>query len=851
MACAIAGQHLQEVLLQIQQACQEITVCEQQARRRCRDDDVERWFAEALDNYGLASEYPASYDLKDDIGAPPDIRALLLQAARACESRAVSPKRNSPRRPEGLNAEIFQSPGKNALDPAFASVCSPSKHAKTGAQSSALLDEQVLRVPSPTRAHCLASKPQTSASLDSSLTGTCSGSHPAATMIRQEAEHTENERSTSKSETQAEGTVLRPTQEKPETNKVAGISSAIPHASSGSSVAPERSHQGPRVPAAFAQRPCQEPTEELDSLRPPPSSGPPAWQSSALFAKPPPSPPQDASKTVAESVTKSASGRPPATAQQGLHESQVVCSKPSVAVSGHLGSQSASNKEGAKMPERNQTTPVKTIQEKIQLFERGSTPNQRPLGNNTAGPTPNRLVASASRMSGSVGKSAAMGNPGSAVPGSASAAIDGSSMFTPQQRPPQQVTGEVKPKTLFKSASDAVPKQATNTASRSTASTSATKAPPRPVNAAGSGICSSASAATVGGGGGGLHGSSSTTALPPARDVGSLKTPSLFPSSSQSSIGQSDRLDSSRHAQTDACDRLASGRPRDDVVKPKSIKAAEKAAEQARMQEEKRQRERQEREQEREKTRAANAAAAAAVPSSQSRAPLDPWASSADTQASAPSQTVPAVNPASQAAASGSQARQATAAKVAGIAAAAAAAANDASREASKAGPSRNFPAVPVFTGTPEMPTTIQLLRQIVLQPKNPADNYELSEYDGDSDAEDTSEKDRQRARKRLPAWSENYLDLLQKQADIDPSSIFGEGAPKCNMDEIFPNSLYRLVGKTRPKRARGSSGDWRRDRLTNTEINDYRRKMGQQRNWNDTARPKSSTIGAASSSQH
>lgn len=865
MACAIAGQHVQEVLLQLQQACQQITVKEQQARSRCRDVDVERWFAEAVDSYGLASEYPASYDLEDDVGVAPDMRALLLQAARACEYRPISPKRNSSWRPEGLDAENFQSPCKNALDPASASVCSPSKHAKTDAPSSASTDakspiaQRVLRVPSPTRAHCLGPRPQRRASLESSQTGTCSGSHPVSTVVRKEAEHAEIERSMSKSETQTEGTVLWSA---PETKKVGDMSSAMHASSANSGLAPitaERYNPGPRVPAAFAQRPCQEPTEELDSLRPPPSSGPPAWQSSALFAQPPPSPPPETSKTVAESA-QTALGRPPATAQQALLESQAGA-KLLVSVTGHVSSQAAGNKvDAAKMPEQNETTPAKSLsfKDRIAQFERGSTPNQRPLGSNTAGPTPNRMVASASRMSGSVGKSAAVANPGSAVPGSASAAIDGSSMFTPQQRPPQQVSGEVKPKTLFKSASEAVPTQATSTASRSSASTSATKAPPRPVNTAGGGIRSSASAGTVGGSGGGvggLHGSSSAAALPPARDVGSLKTPTLFPSSSQSSI-----------AQTDACDRLASGRPRDNVAKPKSLQAAA----QARMQEEKRQRERQEREQERDKARAAAAAAThstPAVPSNPSRAALDPRASCADTPASASSQTIPAVNPAGQAGASGSQGSAAASkaqlgpcptapaqgrpgsAKLVGMAPA-----GDVAPEPTRTGssrvPEKNRPAVPVFIGAPET-STMHLLRQIVLQPKNPADNYELSEYDGDSDAEDSSEKERQRSRKRLPPWSENYLDLLQKQADIDPSSIFGEGAPKCNMDEVFPNSLYRLVGKTRPKRPRGSSGDWRRDRLTNTEIHEYRRKMGQQRKWNDEARPKSSAIGAAGFSQH
>jgi len=121
-------------------------------------------------------------------------------------------------------------------------------------------------------------------------------------------------------------------------------------------------------------------------------------------------------------------------------------------------------------------------------------------------------------------------------------------------------------------------------------------------------------------------------------------------------------------------------------------------------------------------------------------------------------------------------------------------------------------------------------LRQIVLPEKRPEDNYEISEHGGDSDAEEGQPKDR--SGKHVPKWCANYLETLSRQSDVDPDTIFGNKVPACVLEDIFNTEMYRQAGKNRPKRTRGSSGDWRKDRLTRTEISSYKSRMGHTRVW-------------------
>jgi len=124
-------------------------------------------------------------------------------------------------------------------------------------------------------------------------------------------------------------------------------------------------------------------------------------------------------------------------------------------------------------------------------------------------------------------------------------------------------------------------------------------------------------------------------------------------------------------------------------------------------------------------------------------------------------------------------------------------------------------------------------VRVMELPPKNPEENYAISEYGGDSEGEDAAERDKIRQAKPIPAWCEGYFSCIQKQAAIDPDTIFGK-VPRCVMEDVFPESIYVQMGKKRPARRRGSSGDWRRDRLTRSEIRTYKQRMGQKRSWDE-----------------
>lgn len=135
-------------------------------------------------------------------------------------------------------------------------------------------------------------------------------------------------------------------------------------------------------------------------------------------------------------------------------------------------------------------------------------------------------------------------------------------------------------------------------------------------------------------------------------------------------------------------------------------------------------------------------------------------------------------------------------------------------------------PPVPLFL-TPQ--ENALRLRQIELGPPKPEDNYEISDHGGDSDAEEQQPR-RDRPRKAIPKWCENYSQMLLKQADVDPDSIFGNRVPLCSLEEVFKDDLYTQVGKDRPVRSRGSSGEWHKDPLTNDEVQKYKSRMGHTR---------------------
>lgn len=122
-----------------------------------------------------------------------------------------------------------------------------------------------------------------------------------------------------------------------------------------------------------------------------------------------------------------------------------------------------------------------------------------------------------------------------------------------------------------------------------------------------------------------------------------------------------------------------------------------------------------------------------------------------------------------------------------------------------------------------------QILRDTPLdEPKREDENYELS--DREEGTEEIAEVDR--SSKRVPPWATNYLNSLTEQSDIDPDTIFSSKVPRCDLEIIFPDELYRTCNRDRPKRKRGSSGEWKNDRLGSDEVDKYREKMGQTVCW-------------------
>jgi len=139
------------------------------------------------------------------------------------------------------------------------------------------------------------------------------------------------------------------------------------------------------------------------------------------------------------------------------------------------------------------------------------------------------------------------------------------------------------------------------------------------------------------------------------------------------------------------------------------------------------------------------------------------------------------------------------------------------------------FSEGPVLTSQPQRLEPCMELRQMPICEKLLEDNYEISDH-GDSDGEESHTRDR--SGKHVPTWCANYLEALSQQCDIDPDTIFGPRVPKCALEDIFTDILYKQAGKNRPKRARGSSADWRKDQLARSEISDYKSRMGHARSW-------------------
>jgi hypothetical protein len=151
-------------------------------------------------------------------------------------------------------------------------------------------------------------------------------------------------------------------------------------------------------------------------------------------------------------------------------------------------------------------------------------------------------------------------------------------------------------------------------------------------------------------------------------------------------------------------------------------------------------------------------------------------------------------------------------------------------------------PPVPSFTAAPPVLEPWRLLRQKALSPKLDEDNYEISDKDENSD--DELEPDR--SHKHVPRWCKEYLELLAAQSSTDPDSIFGSKVPNCDLDTIFSDETYRRFNRDRPlKKRRGSSANWKKDRLREQEIDEYKEKMGQKTSWTQSCK-KAATSSSA-----
>lgn len=142
------------------------------------------------------------------------------------------------------------------------------------------------------------------------------------------------------------------------------------------------------------------------------------------------------------------------------------------------------------------------------------------------------------------------------------------------------------------------------------------------------------------------------------------------------------------------------------------------------------------------------------------------------------------------------------------------------------------LPEAPVVQKAAQPDEPWRRLREKTLGAKVPEDNYEISDKEDTDDEGAEEDQDRNRANKMIPVWCVDYKQALAAQDGLDPDSIFSPRVPFCDMDAIFPDALYRERGRQPPKRKRGSSCQWQKDRLSRSEIARYRAKMGQQKRW-------------------
>ena len=115
-------------------------------------------------------------------------------------------------------------------------------------------------------------------------------------------------------------------------------------------------------------------------------------------------------------------------------------------------------------------------------------------------------------------------------------------------------------------------------------------------------------------------------------------------------------------------------------------------------------------------------------------------------------------------------------------------------------------------------------------------DQYSITSYsetDAEHKAEQEDRRRRKRGKKRIPTWCKDWQYLAKQQQNIDPDAVFFtlHAFPKCDLGKIFGDSVKFSAesgdGRSH-KRHRGSSGNWGVDGLTDLEIINYKKLMGQ-----------------------
>lgn len=131
-----------------------------------------------------------------------------------------------------------------------------------------------------------------------------------------------------------------------------------------------------------------------------------------------------------------------------------------------------------------------------------------------------------------------------------------------------------------------------------------------------------------------------------------------------------------------------------------------------------------------------------------------------------------------------------------------------------------------------QRPVRIRVLRRDPLPRKRSQDNYDMSDREG-SDGEIANVV----RSKRVPEWCCNYQDRVNLQKHVNPDTIFGTAVPSCNLDDVFPDTLYKSLSLLKVKRNRGSSRMWHQDGLRPDEVESYAKKMGHTRRLGDPLR--------------